>query len=642
MNLLDRIFPQLVAARQANEAAARRDAIYSKLVERELAELEVSSERPGRMNSPLLESTTTVQNLGNTWWTELSSLTLDQAWKQGFPSLELAYSINAAMVANNDAFRNLTLAVSRALYDQHPHAKTIVDTRVAFVVGQNAWTVEPCPKVASPRAGRIDTVQEAEGDVDPDAIGIVGDGVPPIGELPPPKKAPESAESKPLIDKALQRTLRTAWQKYTRRGVFHPLLGWKQFWREAYLRCERDGEVFIYLANHQEDGRLAPRFLEPEDIQHPLGINTMVSAVFDKDANGISVEAEDQSTVIGYYWLPKAILGAKPVFLPADRVIHHKINTDSGVRRGLSRLFVIRHFLRHFDTWIFQSLKHQKVQSMIAILRQWENAPESVIQNLVNSRKYRERTFTAPTGNSINYRTEEQYPTVDAPMGMKMTMCSPNGNFADSEILARRVLLAVAVGANLSEAMVTGDGSNASYASTRITQLIPLRHFEEEQGTWSETIEQFYQKWVQTESALGRIPKVLDDSMLDCNVTPNPLPDFEQELRAAPVTTLRQAGIIPLRTAHELLGLDPETQEERMRQETEQLDADTQALRNSMTGGNAAPEAPAAEDDNPVSGKTDAEPGQEQGQAFVKTIDRMRGLSGVAPLNGSSYQVPLR
>jgi len=579
------------------------DEAYAKLFEKETAQLGMNE--VDDVQTKLKESFSNV-NIGNPWWQDIVGLSLDQAWTRGFPTSELAFGWDAAAVANDDAARWHVMRVSRVLYDLHPHAKGIVETAVSFICGSFAWSVEPTPRIMRPDAATVTPLRESFDDEKPEAEGDPF-YVPPVGDAvatvpTEPDKVPqqtiddildtgEKFDAEMPVDHRLAATYRRLWAQYIRRGTFHPKLGWTQFWKEAFRRTRRDGEVFIHKGHEEDDGRLAPRFIEPEDISHPSGMTSNSAmhdrrgGVFDQDANGIRVDKDDPDKVLGYWYKRTDDLDStNHELIPADQMIHIKFGIDSGTRRGVPLMFVVRRYLQHLDSWIAQSLHHQRVQSSIALLRQWENTTPAQVRSLITSKEFRSFERNTPAGQTKDYRSTDMLPIIDAPAGMNMTMVSPNGNFADSEILVRRVLLAISVGVQQSEAMVTGDGSNANYASTRITQFIPLRSFEAEQGDWAETVQQFYEAWVYTEAAMGRIPIIRDECLLDVNVTPSQMPNFEAEIAAPTAISLFQAGLISRRTSQELVRLDPDVEEDRMVEEQAKLDEATDSLKDEMGG----------------------------------------------------------
>jgi capsid protein len=625
MNFFDRLFPgralkreELERVRLENETQKK----YATLMEAYMTQELNLSEAPVNTTSP--------------WFNDLTALTISSAWKQGYPGTELAYAADDATVASDDSLRNLILKICRALYSGHPHARGIIENAVSFVVGSRGWTIEPSPKITRRRMEKIYPVTEARGD---------HDYIEPLNGITPVPEDPDDVpgdprllsatmayqnrtkDDKPVLDIPLSHKMKAMWKRYIRKGVFHPRMGWKQFWREAYRRTQRDGEVFIYLGHSEEDGRLSMRFLEPEDIVHPANAST-VSNVFDPRANGIEVDPEDPTKILYYYFKRHDRLTATVERLDANDVLHVKIGVDENVRRGLPKLYISRNMLRHFDSWIQQSLKHQRVQTSIALLRQWEKGQAGVATNaMIDSQKFRGTNVKTPAGSSIEYRTTDVMPVIDAPKGMTMTMASPSGNFGDSQILARRVLLSVAVGSQQSEAMVTGDGSNANYASTRITQIPSMRHFEDEQGDWNEIVEEVYRRWCYCEMAQGRLPRDLDEDALDCNVTANPLPNFEAEIVAPTMSSLNASKSLSKRTLHEMIGIDPDTEEERLSEE-QQRDLEVQQA------AQAQPQAPEEPMDQPEEFGTQ----QDQPEEFGTQRDQeVSDSSAEEPGDGSNY-----
>lgn len=578
----------------------RRERAMSEVLEREVEGMTdpIGWSAPNRKRGVLAESA----DYGPAWTDELAGLSLADAFKRGLPMADASVPgfLDTATVAGDDALRHGILRFCRGLYESHPHAKGIVETVVNFVVGPSAWSVDPSPKVPRPDEMNVQPVDEAE---DPTDIQPVGD-IPEVDPANLPDVDPErivgdrpgaDEDDEERVDAGMRRLLRRAWKKFVQPGVMHPQLSWSQFWKEAFRRSRRDGEVFIYLGGHKHNGRLAPRFIDPLDISRPIGKPMNVD--FDPYQAGVQVDEDDPETVAGYWFQRHGCADKDHEFIPADKMIHIKFGVDANVRRGLPMLYVIRRYLFHFDRWIEQSLRHQRVQSAVAMVRNWENATKGQLEALRDEKKFRERRITTPAGTTLRRTETVPMPIIDAPAGMKLDMVSPNGNFSDSEVLVRRVMLACAVGANLSEAMVTADGSNANYASTRVTQFPAMRGFEADQGDWSNPVRRLYFVWCYRESALQRIPRIWDDCQTDCDVSPDELPNFEGEITAGFAVQLFTAGIISKRTAQEMSHVDPDIEKHRMKEEAESDQA-------------VFPQLPIESDTEP---ELEAEPGVEPG-----------------------------
>lgn len=584
VSLWDRLLSPLAgyarrrSSSQPAEQPSRLTEALHRLVERELAQAaSLPAETAAGSLKGLAES---IQPLGNPWWAELQSVLPDEAWRRGLPEATsfLAYGwADEATVAHNDQLRENVRKICASLFATHPHARGAVMARAAYVCGPHSWTVDPTPKLV-PIVRGVQPVAEEEGD-EIDSLGGVSN-VPPVRLVP--RSAPEAHGNPPLggfaseVNYHLQALVRARWRREMAPGRFHPSLGWNQLWAEATLRFYRDGEVFIHLGNDTEDQRLSLRFLEPSDISTPAGHG--VSAIC---SNGVETDPADPARVVAYHWRPSAYSGLDRAptsltwsRLDASRVLHLKHGVDSGVKRGLPFLFTVRNYLRHFDAWIYQALRAQRIQSSIALLRQWAQSDEATVRaNLIENQKQVQVTRATPAGASVTYTTTDQMPVIDAPAGMTLNAFAPRGNFGDSEILVRRLLLAVASGLGMSEAMLTADGSNANYASTRITQLVPMRYIETDQMLFAGLVEQVYRKWYATESLKRRLPPLKDDLELDCSITPSRLPNFEAEATAGMASGMVAAGIWSRKTAQEATRVDPEVEEERLRAEQGEAEA---------------------------------------------------------------------
>lgn len=541
-----------------------------------------------------------IQNLGNPYQMNMVGLGIDQLWKQGFPDVSTNLLADANYIASNDALRMDMVRLSRTLYDTHPHAKVIINTQVSYIVGEHAWRVEPSPKKPFPGEHSVQPVSEQETDFRVDTVGnkvapVAGD-VPFDFEKSIKLKKLLKKGIKALEDDGLKVKVQRLWTKYQRLGVIHPQMGYVEFWTEAYMRTRRDGEVFIYLGSDKKTGALAPRFIDPEEIVHKDGVTSSPSGIFDKYQNGVEVDPDDPCTVVAYWYRRKDNIAVTPRPIPADRIIHKKFGVDSNCRRGLPCFYVIRNFLKHFDRWLGQSLKHQDIQSRVAILRSWAKSTPGEVASLVEGKTFRQVTTTTPAGNTMNYRTNQLFPVVDAPANMELKGFTPSGNYSDSEILARRILLACAAGSGLSEAMITADGSNANYASTRITNFLPFQDFKKEKGVWGELAQKLYEEWLYKEAACGRINRALTQESLDCNVTPSRLPNFEAEIVSQTVIGLFTAEIISKRTAQEWIGVDPEIEEERITEEKEVVEIESDELDSKLGIGTPLDEEPELED----------------------------------------------
>jgi hypothetical protein len=474
------------------------------------------------------------------WQYNVLGLSLDKAWDQGYPSIDGTFMMDDNAVANDDAQRLAILNSCRILASAHPHARGIINTDTAYVIGLG-YKIDPSPKIHVKEEGEkiLEKVAPSNPSDDNDDNSDDSD----VGNSKPAVQRDDDGE---VVNIELRKKLRKAWKKYLKGKKLNPKLKWVQFQIEAYKRCLRDGEVFIHLGMNKEDMSLTVRLISPLDISSPSGSNDPN----DVDSNGIRVDAEDKDIILGYWFKDHNKLNAAHVFIPADSMIHVKVTTDSSAKRGLSLFYVTRRYLNLFDKWLSQSLKHQFIQSQVAILRSWNNTTGPQVKAMIQKNEWSTRNIQAPSGESIEQRTTNLFPIIDAPQNMNMTMASPNGNWQESEILARRILL----------------GSNGNYNSTLAAQFPAIRSKEQEQELWKDVWIQIYTRWLLLEKLMGRLPIKYEEDF-DCNVNEPLIPNYEAMLTAMATVQLRQTQIISTRTAQEMVNVNPDIEKQRLEEE---------------------------------------------------------------------------
>lgn len=469
---------------------------------------------------------------GNPWQYNTVGMTLDKLWNAGYPSVDTTLGQIDSAVASDDAMRDMVLDECRLLQSTHPHARGIINTDLAYVIGLG-FKVEPTPrKKQSLDNEKIDEAEEPDADVD-EPINI-----------------------------ELRKKIKSSWKKYINSNKLNPKMKFNTFFAEAYKKCLKDGEVFIHLI-FNEDISLGLRIIDPKDISHPSG--TSVNDPLDPDMNGIRVDPKDTDKIIGY-WFKNHLTDDKHVLIPAERMIHIKLTTDCSVKRGLPVYFVCRHYLNKFDKWLDQSLKHQHIQSQVAILRSWANTTGAQVKSLLDKKEWTNRDIDSPAGNTLSQKINPIFPVIDAPANMTLTMASPNGNWQESEILARRIMLGIASGSGMSELMASGDASASNYNAILAAQFPAIRSKEQEQELWKDVVKNIYTKWLLLEKLSGRID-IKNEEEYDCVITESRIPNYEAMLSTMATIQLKQTGVISNKTAQELVNIDPDAEKQRLKDE---------------------------------------------------------------------------
>ena len=559
---VEAVFPAVRANRElVEQRAAITKALYDDLL--------TSTRGPQFTTSADLKEGL-LDNLGSPWQAQAMGLLPTDSWKRGFPFGTSFLGLQQPeMVVNSDALRQQCLAFARHSYYKNPHARAVINTIVYYVCGAQGWTVKPLPKFVDDEQNQILPISELKETAT--AIGPVGDKIPTVMDIPtyglrPPKRY--EPEIEPQVDKQLAGVIERAWTKYCELGNVHPTMSDFQLWWQFVMRLFRDGEVFLHLGHQKSDKKLQPRFLEPEDINTPDCASNQID---DLKSTGIEVDENDEQRPIAFWWKPhQKTTAVKYTRIPASEVLYARWDWDSGLKRGLPALFCVYDQLADFERWMRQAMRNQRIQGQVAILRQWQNTDMAAIQAAAKSRTWIRQNVQTPAGSNIEYNATEMGPILDAPAGMQMTGFAPRSNAGESEILIRRVLLSVAAGLGLTEAMVTADASNGNYASSRVATIVTMRMFEAFQSYIGGVKQKYYKRWLATEIMQNRLPRT-NDTEYDCAVSPTPLPPFELETIVGAVTTLLNTpGMMDPKTAQEMLHLDPKSIKSRLKEDQQE------------------------------------------------------------------------
>jgi len=90
--------------------------------------------------------------------------------------------------------------------------------------------------------------------------------------------------------------------------------------------------------------------------------------------------------------------------------------------------------------------------------------------------------------------------------GVKYDMVAPNIQAADVQHDGRAILLAIATATRMAEYMVTGDASNANYASTMVSESPAVRAIENWQTFFEQEFNILFRKIIQSGISYGPLP----------------------------------------------------------------------------------------------------------------------------------------
>lgn len=232
-------------------------------------------------------------------------------------------------------------------------------------------------------------------------------------------------------------------------------------YREYARRTWRDGECFLRFFVRPV-WPPAVRFLDPESIgataEHP-------------DAQGIVTEPDDVESPIAYLQIDAAT-GTLLEAIPAEEVLHTKINADSNELRGTTLFAPLVEPLKQYERWLEVELVARKLQASIVL---WRKVADGPVASFGSS---------ADDDLELEPAASERF----APGSILTTSSStdlqflqPPSHIRDAVPLGRMMLLSAAAGAGLPEYMLTGDASNANYASTMVAEGPAVKLFQSEQ-----------------------------------------------------------------------------------------------------------------------------------------------------------------
>jgi len=264
--------------------------------------------------------------------------------------------------------------------------------------------------------------------------------------------------------------------------------------QEIQARMDRDGEVFLRF--FEDRGQLVVRFIEPEYVRQPAGVD----APF-----GIETDPLDVERVVAYWVQIDPRNPASLQRIPARDVQHRKANVDRTAPRGMPLLWSVRHNLRRVWKLLRNMSTVASIQAAIAIVRRHTGVTAGSIQQYVS------RLATVRVDSeSGQTRTYQQFPPgaiVDTPPGVQYEFPASGIDVAKYVSAIQAELRAIAARLCMPEFMLSADASNANYASTMVAEGPAVKMFERLQSAmiWYD-IEVLYRSLEVAERA-GRLPE---------------------------------------------------------------------------------------------------------------------------------------
>jgi hypothetical protein len=243
--------------------------------------------------------------------------------------------------------------------------------------------------------------------------------------------------------------------------------------RELFWRLLRDGERFLALYP-QRNGRVKARVIEPEQVTDPgqvqaellnrWGINPpcATSTTF-----GIHTADHDVETVYGYCIQHQ---DGMPDYLPAEYVIHSKVNVDRNVKRGITDFFAAWEWLVGEAKLMRNTQAGATAQAAIAWIEQYAagTTAATVNGNISTAADYSMSRRNLNGGTRTDEVRDLSPGTVRHVSAGKEYLPGPMGAERGNAFLEVSAALLRKAGSRwaMPEYMISGDASNSNMAST--------------------------------------------------------------------------------------------------------------------------------------------------------------------------------
>lgn len=306
----------------------------------------------------------------------------------------------------------------------------------------------------------------------------------------------------------------------------------RQRCRELVRRVPRDGEAFLRFF-----GGETMRFVEPEYVANPPNV-----APGARILQGIECDPDDVETVLAYH---VALPGLPSERIDAADIVHVRDPySDANQVRGWPIIYDARSELTAYTEWVEYRAKLNKIRAAFAFIRRHKGATRAQVQSLLD--RVKDGSITRSGGTSAGWvqslpgigldtddRTEYEFPraNIDA------------GNAADD---GRAMRLLIACAFSLPEYLVTGDASNANFASTLVAENPGVRAMQSWQEYFGEHFTVIIARLLDVPTAELKLDYVWPEMVMR---------DRLKDTQANEI--LYNAGTLSLATWQQREGLDP-------------------------------------------------------------------------------------
>jgi hypothetical protein len=347
--------------------------------------------------------------------------------------------------------------------------------------------------------------------------------------------------------------------------------------RELHHRSREDGEAFAYL----EPGLTgAPTLcvLEPDQIREPGNVRQLEDWLDDYDGPtswsfGIRTPERRPDMALGYH-VTRDDGGMDWDYVPERKMLHISRGSPRNAKRGVSDLFLIVEEIAREAKLRRNMAEGAALQAAIAwILEAPPGTSQASIQTLGASDAVAQYGRQVIGGGQKQQRVQQYKPgTILKPSPGLVYKPGPMGAERNDGFLAvsQQLLRIVGVRWAMPEYMVSGDASNANYASTLVAESPFVKAREADQAFFARAFEGLLWKVLRFEWERGILPQrpwQEIEALIDINTEkPSVASRNPQELANVQAIQI-QNGLLSKKTAATQAGLDWEQEQQNRAEE---------------------------------------------------------------------------
>jgi hypothetical protein len=285
--------------------------------------------------------------------------------------------------------------------------------------------------------------------------------------------------------------------------------------RELHHKSREDGEAFLVLTSQPAD-RVRCRFIEPDQVTQPaaprpieewLGIGEEFPSCW---TFGVHARAGEADSPLGYHVVYDAS-GRDWDYLPAARVEHIKRNVPRSAKRGVSDFHAICGDIEREARLRRNMAEGAALQAAIAwILQAPSGSTQAQIQGLGSGDLFAQ--YQKPVHSGTKTQNVQRYPpgTVLKPSPGLEYKPGPLGADRNSgfELVGQYVLRSIGVRWNMPEYLISGDASNANYASALVAESPFVKAREADQQFYRRHVDSLLWKVLRLAWQAGRFASV--------------------------------------------------------------------------------------------------------------------------------------